>query len=137
MSSLPSLSSRTSLHDVQTAYENSSYTPRVYALMPSKYRNNLLEDDVRIDAMINVLQSIIDGTEPNPKNKLSINYFKNHSKEAAAFVLNKIMEMDEDCYDCEDDFEDRAWNGRLPNLPPRVPLSPALQALIASSTITR
>jgi hypothetical protein len=127
------MSSVLSLRDVQTAYENSTYIPAVYALMPPKYRNNLLEDDVRIDAMINVLQSIVDGTKPNPKNKLSINYFKNHSKEAASFILDKIMEMDADCYDCEDDIEDEEWNSRLPNLPPRIPLGPALQALIASS----
>jgi hypothetical protein len=93
----------------------------------------VIEDDVRIDAMINVLQSIVDGTKPNHKNKLSINYFKNHSKEAAAYVLDKIMEMDEDCFGSEDEFEDKEWNSRLPNLPPRVPLSPALQALITSS----
>jgi hypothetical protein len=115
------MSSVLSLCDVQTAYENSTYTPAVYALMPLKYRNNLLEDDVRIDAMINVLQSIVDGTKPNPKNKLSIKYFANHSKKAAAYVLDKIMEMDEDCFGCNDIIR-----------VPRVPLSPALLALINS-----
>ena len=116
------MSTTVSLSDVQTAYKNSTYMPAVYALMPPKYRNVLMEDDTRIDAMINVLQNIVNGTEPNPKFKLSIKYFKNHTKDAAAFVLEKMMEMEEGC---EEYGEERG-----PDFPVPIPPSPELLALL-------
>jgi hypothetical protein len=47
-----------------------------------------------------------------------IDYYRNYAKEAAEYVLDKIYAMEEECF------------GPLDDMPPRVPLSAGLQALI-------
>jgi hypothetical protein len=113
---------KVTLQNVKDAYVYSPHFVKIYALYPPKFRDNLMEDDVRIDYMIEVLSNIVAGRAlVNASNKTYqyvIDYYRNYTKEAAEYVLDKIYAMEEECF------------GPLDDMPPIPPRSAALQALI-------
>jgi hypothetical protein len=54
-----STSTKVTLQNVKDAYVYSPHFVKIYALYPPKFRDTLMEDDVRIDYMIEVLSNIV------------------------------------------------------------------------------
>jgi hypothetical protein len=93
---------KVTLQNAKDAYVYSPHFVKIYALYPPKFRDNLMEDDVRIDYMIEVLSNIVAGRPlVNTSNKTYqyvIDYYRNYTKEAAEYVLDMIENMDEECF---------------------------------------
>jgi len=113
---------KVTLQNVKDAYVYSPHFVKIYALYPPKFRDNLMEDDVSIDYMIEVLSNIVAGralvNTSKKRYQYVIDYYRNYTKEAAEYVLDKIESMDEECF------------APLKDMPPIPPRSAALQALI-------
>ncbi len=105
-----SIREKVALTDVTKALETSAYFTPIYAILPTKFRNNMIEDDTCIDDCLDVLKLIIAGTKLSKEERISknmdfriaYNFYRKHTKEAAEFVYNAIMEMEVGEYDCDD-----------------------------------
>ncbi len=109
------------LADVTKLYTESTYFPPVYALYPPEYINALCEDDIGEDIMIAIIKAYhehgcinkpLSSYNPFPdlyklkdiKQDLAIciRHFKNHTKDALQYVLDRINALHEE--DDEDDY---------------------------------
>ena len=96
---------KVTLKDVEDAYYNSTYSLPIYALYPPEFREDLLDDDIRLSYCVDVLDDIINDTPlVNTFNKMYqsiMNYYRYHTKEAAEYVLDMMTN-----YDCDYELED-------------------------------
>jgi hypothetical protein len=101
---------KVTLSDVKTALDTSTYFPPIYAILPTKFRNNMIEDDTCIDDCLDVLKLIIAGMKLSKEERLSknmdfriaYNFYRKYTKEAAQCVYDAIIKMESDCYDSDD-----------------------------------
>ena len=118
----------TTLDDIKNVYDNSKYPLKIYALFPPQFRSNLIEDDKRIDYCYDILNFIVDEkplvNKLGKTHKIIADYYKNYTKEAAKYIMDAIDAMYLSYENGE--YMDIKNN----NMPPRIPLSPMLQAII-------
>lgn len=102
LASTPAAPAKVTLKDVEDAYRNSAHFIPIYALYPPEFREDLMEDDIRIDYCIEVLTDIVEGKPlVNTSNKTYqcvIDYYRNHTEDAAQYVLYIIFDM-QDSFD--------------------------------------
>lgn len=89
------------LADVQKIYEESDYIPEILALYPPELRNDLLEDDIRVDWITDILNGgsdDIDYMSQQDRNTYSNieKYYENYTKEAKEYILSRMEEIWED-----------------------------------------
>lgn len=85
--------------DVVTLYNKSEYIPEILALYPPHLRDQLIEDDVRIDWIEKILAGRIRDVSSFKSNKrwkeysMIVDYYANHTQEAKDAILVYIEEM--------------------------------------------
>ena len=114
-------STKITLEEVEETFAKSSYTPKILALIPTQFRNDLVEGDARIGDCIDALTDIlveyyyVSGpmTEPMTTEVASAkdyvnayNFYRHYSEEAIEYILNLIEEFEEGQEYDEDENED-------------------------------
>jgi hypothetical protein len=109
-------STKITLEEAKKTFAKSSYTPKILALIPTEFRNALVEYDSRIEYCFDALNSIVDMYEDNeePLNVVwsarsvdfvtAYNFYKHYSEDAIQYILNQIVEFEGgEEYDEEED----------------------------------
>ena len=89
------------LTDVEKIYEESDYIPEILALYPPELRNDLLEDDIRVDWIAIILNGgtdDIDHMNQHDRNTYSNieKYYENYTEDAKKYILERMEEIWED-----------------------------------------
>jgi hypothetical protein len=113
-------STKITLEEVEETFAKSSYTPKILALIPTEFRNDLVEGDARIGDCIDALTDIlveyyyVSGpmTEPMTTEVASAkdyvtayNFYRHYSEEAIEYILNLIEEF-EGCQEYDEEEDD-------------------------------
>lgn len=109
----------TDFGDVEEAYANSTHFPEILALYPPQFRDDLMEGDLRVNIIRNVLNAYlfdksmkmayddsfaiyktlyIPTSSVEEDHSIAVEYYKNHTKDACNYILDMIMQFNEDCY---------------------------------------
>jgi hypothetical protein len=100
-------STKISLEDVKETFAKSSYTPKILALIPTEFRNDLVEYDERIDDCLDALIAISDMYEDNqepsgvvwsgytPDFVTAYNFYSHYSEDAIIYIYDLIVEFEE------------------------------------------
>jgi hypothetical protein len=115
-------STKITLEETKETFAKSSYTPKILALIPTEFRNDLVEYDERIDDCIDALIAISDMYEDNeepldvvwsgvrPDFVTAYNFYKHYSEDAIMYIYDLIVEFEEGQeYDEDDGFMEKHY----------------------------
>jgi hypothetical protein len=114
------LHTSSSLEDVKEIFNKSPYFPEILALIPTEFRNDLVEYDERVYYCLSALEDILLEymDESGPTRSISLetapvkdyaiayNFYRHYSEEAIEYILNLIEEFEEGQEYDEDENED-------------------------------
>lgn len=98
------------LEEVEETFAKSSYTPKILALLPTEFRNDLVEGDARIGKCFKAMSYILHGNshlsgqtiEPIKTSISSVNdfataynFYRHYSEEAINYIYNLIVMFEE------------------------------------------